>query len=68
VETYSIVPAEGGWGVSQNKNRPEGSYATREGAFEAVYLAGSNDIKKGHGVTITVEPPRADKPATGGTP
>lgn len=51
METYSIVPAEGGWGVSQNNNRPEGSYATREGAFEAVYLAASNDIKKGHGVT-----------------
>jgi hypothetical protein len=51
METYSVVPAEGGWGISQNKTKPEGSYATREGAFEAVYLAASNDIKKGHGVT-----------------
>jgi hypothetical protein len=46
METYNIVRIEGGWGISQNKNKPEGSYATREGAFEAVYLAASNDIKK----------------------
>jgi hypothetical protein len=31
-----------------------------EGAAEAVYLAASNDIKKGRGVTITIQPPRAD--------
>jgi hypothetical protein len=68
METYNIVRSEGGWGISQNKNKPEGSYATREGAFEAVYLAASNDIKKGRGVSTTIEPPWADEPAMGGTP
>jgi len=68
METYNIARREGGWGISQNKNIPEGSYATREGAVEAVYLAASNDIKKGHGVSIAIEPPRADEPAMGGTP
>jgi hypothetical protein len=36
--------------------------------FEAIYLAASNDIKKGRGGTIVNEPARATKPATGGTP
>ena len=37
METYNIVRSEGGWGISQNKNKPEGSYATREGAFEVAF-------------------------------
>jgi hypothetical protein len=45
---------------------PDGDYATREGALEAIYLAASNDIKKGHGVTIRIDPPAPDAPATGG--
>jgi hypothetical protein len=68
METYNVVRSEGGCGIWQNKNKPEGSHATREGAFEAVHLAASNDIKKGRGVSITIEPPRVDEPAMGGTP
>jgi hypothetical protein len=68
METYSIVRSAGGWGISQNKNNLEGDYATREDAFEAVYWAASNDIKKGRGVSNTIEHPRADEPAMGGTP
>jgi hypothetical protein len=66
METYNIVRAADGWAVSQNKGRPEGTYATREGALEAAYLAASNDVKKGLGVSITIAPPRADESAMGG--
>jgi hypothetical protein len=51
--------------ISQNKGKPDGSYATREGALEAAYMAASNDIKRGLGVSITVEPPRPGEPAMG---
>jgi hypothetical protein len=37
-------------GVSEDDAEPAGDYATRERALEAIYLAASNDIKKGHGV------------------
>lgn len=56
METYNIVRANGGWAISHNRGQPEGSYPTKEGAFEVVYLAASNDIKKGVGIAITVEP------------
>ena len=39
METYNIVPSQGGWGVSQNKNRPEGVTRSEKAHFEAVYLA-----------------------------
>ncbi len=68
MQTYNIVRNAGGWAISQNKGAPEGTYATKEGAFEAVYLAASNDIKKGLGVAITIEPPRAGESVTGGQP
>jgi hypothetical protein len=68
METYHIIRANGGWGISQNQGKTEGSYSTREGAFEAVYLAASNDIKKGAGITITVDPPAPGESAIGGKP
>ena len=68
VQTYNIVRSAGGWAISQNKATPEGTYATKEGAFEAVYLAASNDIKKGLGVAITIEPPHAGESVIGGEP
>jgi hypothetical protein len=46
METYNIVFSQGGWGVSQNKNRPEGVTRSEKAHFEAIYLAASNDIKK----------------------
>jgi hypothetical protein len=65
METYNIVRATDGWAISQNKGTPEGSYATREGALEAAYLAASNDIKRGFGVSITVDAPRPGETALG---
>jgi hypothetical protein len=65
METYNIVRANEGWAISQNKGKPDGSYATREGALEAAYMAASHDIKRGLGVSITVEPPRPGEPAMG---
>jgi len=59
METYNIVPSQGRWGVSQNKNRPEGVTRSEKAHFEAIYLAASNDIKKGRGGTIVNEPARA---------
>ena len=66
METYTIMRANGGWAISQNKGKPEGSFPTREGAFEAVYLAASNDIKKGVGIAITIDPPAQNESAIGG--
>jgi len=66
METYNIVHANGGWGIAHNQGAPEGDYPTREGALEAVYLAASNDIKKGRAITITVDGPAPDEAAVGG--
>jgi hypothetical protein len=66
METYCIVRGADGWAISQNMSQPEGSYATKEIAFEAAYLAASNDIKKGLGISITVDPPRRGDPVMGG--
>ena len=63
METYNIVPSQGGWGVSQNKTGR--CYAIREGAFEADLIAASNE-SKGRGGTIN-EPARL-RTAIGGTP
>ena len=68
MERYHIEPGNGGWAISQNEGRPEGNYATREGALEAVYLAASNDIKKGLGVSIVIDPPQPGEAAIGGRP
>jgi hypothetical protein len=67
-QAYNIVRSRDGWAISQNQKSPEGSYATKESAFEAVYLAASNDIKSGLGVCITIEPPRSNEAASGGRP
>ena len=66
METYKIVHANGGWGIVHNESKPDGDYPTREGALEAVYLAASNDIKKGYAITITVDPPGPGEAAVGG--
>jgi len=67
VETYNIVHGSEGWAVSHNSAAAEGSYATREGALEAAYLAASNDIKRGAAITIVVDPPAPGESALGGT-
>ena len=65
-KSYRVVGNTGHWAVSEDDAEPAGDYATREGALEAIYLAASNDIKKGRGVTIRIGPPPPDAPATGG--
>lgn len=65
---YRVVGNTGNWAVAEDDAKPAGNYATREGALEAIYLAASNDIKSGHGVTIRIDPPPPDAPATGGRP
>ena len=67
VEKYHIMHGNGGWAIAQNEGGPEGSYATREGALEAVYLAASNDIKRGVGISIVIDPPEAGEAAMGGS-
>jgi hypothetical protein len=64
---YRVTGSAGHWAISEDDRPPAFDYATREGALEAIYLAASNDIKSGHGVTIRIEPPAPDEPATGGT-
>ena len=63
-KSYRVVGNTGYWAVSEDDAEPAGDYATREGALEAIYLAASNDIKKGRGVTIRTDPPPSDSPAT----
>jgi hypothetical protein len=63
---YRVTGSPGHWAISEDDAPPAVDYATREGALEAVYLAASNDIKKGRGVTIRIEPPPEDAAATGG--
>jgi hypothetical protein len=65
---YRVVGSAGSWAVAEDDAQPAGSHATGEGALEAVYLAASNDIKSGHGVTIRIDPQPPDAPATGGRP
>jgi hypothetical protein len=63
---YRVFGSADHWRVSEDDSPPGADYATREGALEVVYLAASNDIKKGQGVTIRIDPPPPDAPATGG--
>jgi hypothetical protein len=63
---YHVLGSTSHWQIAEDGSEPGGDYATREGALEVVYLAASNDIKSGHGVTIKIDPPAPDAPATGG--
>jgi hypothetical protein len=65
-KTYRVVGNAEHWRVAEDGAEPAGDYATREGALEAIYLAASNDVKSGYGITIRIEPPPSDAPATGG--
>jgi hypothetical protein len=67
-KSYRVVGNTGRWAIAEDSAELAGDYATREGAREAIYLAASNDIKKGRGVTIRIDPPPPDAPATGGRP
>jgi hypothetical protein len=68
MQTYKIVFANGGWAIRENEGQPQGNYASREAALEVVYAAASNDIKKGSGLSITVDPPAPGQSAIGSNP
>jgi hypothetical protein len=51
--TYSVKRVKDGWGV-EHEGRMEGSYLSKESAFEAIAMAASNSIKNGHEILITV--------------
>jgi hypothetical protein len=55
--TYRIVRKGKSWAIDHD-GQMEGEYATKEGAFEAAVAAGSNSIREGLEVTISV-PKRA---------
>lgn len=61
---YAIVRNGDSWSVNHD-GVLEGDYATKEAAYESAALAGSNAIKAGYGVAITVEPRSPDEPALG---
>jgi len=64
-EIYEIVRNGESWAVNHNGSL-EGGYATKEAAFEAAAMAGSNAIKNGIGIAIAVPPREAGQTATGG--
>ncbi len=51
--TYRVVEVRDGWGIDHN-GHVNGSYATKEAAFEAAAAAASNAIKQGHAVMVSV--------------
>ncbi len=61
---YRIVRARDGWGV-EHDGKIEGSYDTKEAAFEAAVLPASNAIKLGYAVSLTVEGSELREPALG---
>ncbi len=61
---FRIVHSPSGWGV-EHDGRIEGSYDTKEAAFEAAVGPASNAIKLGYEVSITVEGSESREPALG---
>jgi hypothetical protein len=50
---YSVTRVKDGWGI-EHDGRIEGSYVSKESAFEAIAMAASNSIKDGHEVRISI--------------
>lgn len=53
VAAYTVTRVADGWGV-EHDGRIEGSYLSKESAFEAIAAAASNSIKNGHEIRISV--------------
>lgn len=51
--SYSVKRIADGWGI-EHDGRVEGSYLSKESAFEAIAMAASNSIKDGHEIRIVV--------------
>ena len=49
---YRIMPYQGGWGV-EHDGKMKGPYETKEAAYEASVMAGSNALREGHAVEIS---------------
>jgi hypothetical protein len=62
---YVVKRVQDGWGV-EHDGHIEGSYLSKESAFEAIAAAASNSIKDGYEIRIVV-PGQADGEATLGT-
>ena len=62
--TYSVKRVKDGWGV-EHGGKMEGSYLSKESAFEAIAMAASNSIKNGHEIRITVPGREGDEAALG---
>jgi phosphotransferase system HPr-like phosphotransfer protein len=58
---YSIIPIQNDWGVLHDGN-VNGSYATKEAAFEAAMAAASLAIRQGHEVHVSA-PGREEREA-----
>jgi hypothetical protein len=63
-DVYKILPHRDGWTIDRSGNA-EGSYKTKEAAFEAAVMAASNSIKRGHEVAIHVPAPEAGEATLG---
>ena len=61
---YKIVRRGQEWAIHHD-DEVEGSYATKEGAFEAIIGAASNSIKDGFGVSIHIPASSSDESALG---
>jgi hypothetical protein len=69
VASYEVVPKKDAssneaWAIKQ-EGKVEGSYATKEAAFEAIAGAASNAIKKGDEITIRIPGSRGREPTLG---
>lgn len=65
--TYAVKRVKDGWGV-EHEGQMEGSYLSKESAFEAIAMAASNSIKNGHEIRITVPGREGDEAALGVKP
>jgi len=50
--SYAVIEAAGGWGVLHDGN-VEGSFSTKEAAFEAAVAAASLAIRQGHEIHVS---------------
>lgn len=60
-QEYRVARGSDGWSIKHNGSM-EGSYVTKEAAFEAAVAAASGAIRAGEGVLLSVEPSRAESP------
>jgi hypothetical protein len=67
IASYKVVRGGEAWAINHD-GQVEGDYATKEAAFEAAVAAASNSIKRGFGISISVEPRASGETNAGGKP